>query len=689
VVAINTTPHGPDPRKLSLGKWITRTQAKLAFRSRQDKSFHKIRNLFLTKRLIDVAIINVVRNEGARTAGIDGMTKKDLKTEGSRKILRERIYRELKVKGYKPSPVRRVYIPKANGKVRPLGIPTIKDRVIQEMLRLILEPIYEPHFYAHSYGFRPYRCTHHAALRIKDLARKARGGYRWAIEGDIEKCFDNVDHEILLRILKRRIKDGFVIRLIRDQLKAGIMESEHFYVSEVGTPQGGIVSPLLANIYLNELDTHIAKMYEWRPQVEKPHLLRKGIRHFGHLSKSEAEFLSHLWNGQPKGVKELRVLKGNVSPSTVSSQMKKLVTKGLVVAERQPTRHIHYRITPEGRAEYHKARRLEREKRSAVPCHIIRYADDFVIVTQTRADAERIKEEVDIFLRNRLKLKLSKEKTLITHLEQGINFLGLQIKVYPKYRRGACLIKPSPDKVEAFKRQIKTVSRAAWKSGRDAGDITRLNEYIVGWGNYYRHVSSARVFRKLDRYIWHRVFKDTYKAQAASRGRFYSKRKHYRKNYIPYSRDIKRSNRWRRGRNYGRWADEARTCAHILVRLSFLPIQYAEFHPQLNPYFPEERAKLEENKRLLRLTYDAKKNLPMYNADYGHEWLVVRLEALRRYKGRCAICGKILRAYRFADSGLIGHHITPLKAFKRTEMANLLENIIPVCPACHNKVERA
>lgn len=689
VVATNTTPVPPDLRKESLRKWIIQTQTKLAYRSRLGKSFHKLRNLFVTKRLIDVSFVNVLDNKGAKTAGVDGISKKDFKTERSKILFREEIYQELKVKSYKPQPVRRTYIPKPNGKMRPLGIPTMKDRVIQEMLRLILEPIYETEFYAHSYGFRPYRCTHHAVIRVKNLSR-AHGNYSWAVEGDIEKCFDSVDHGILLKILRRRIKDGFVIRLIRDQLKAGIMDAEQFYVSEEGTPQGGIVSPLLANLYLHELDEFVANKYEFRSQVQR-HYQRGTERWFGHLSKAEADILSLLWDGEAKTIRELSE-RSEKNLTTYYYAVGRLVEKGLAIKEKihTPRRKsvYHLRITSQGKSEYLKARHIERERQNVIPCYIVRYADDFVIMTKSREDAEEIRLEVEKFLQDKLKLRLSKEKTVITHMDQGINFLGFEIKTYPGYSKGACLIKPSKDRVKAFKRKIKAISQKAWSAGKDAGDIAALNRLMIGWGNYYRRVSSAKVFRQLDQNIWFRVFWDSYRAQKGSAGQNYSRRKHYLKNYIPYKWDIKVNNRWRKGRNFGRWVDENRTCAYILIRLAFLPIQYVDFHPQLNPYFPEERVKLDENRRLLRLLYDLRTQSPAQSMDAGPDGLELKIKALKHYWGRCALCGKGLKTVRFLNSISMKHRIETQSALYSWADVDPSIDQIPLCPACYKTVER-
>ena len=218
-------------------------------------------------RTLRCAFQRVARNRGSRTAGIDGVTVgKLVRKSGGGEVFVQILREELKASRFRPSPVRRVMIPKAGapGKYRALGIPTVKDRVVQAALKSILEPIFEADFFPISYGFRPARGVHGALEHLRMLLRprpiRVNGGvehrlpYQWAIEGDIKGCFDHIGHHPLMSRLRRRIGDGKVTRLVLAFLKSGILSEEQFSRTDAGTPQGGILSPLLANIALSAIE---------------------------------------------------------------------------------------------------------------------------------------------------------------------------------------------------------------------------------------------------------------------------------------------------------------------------------------------------------------------------------------------------------------------------------------------------
>lgn len=231
-------------------------------KSKEGIAFTGLVEAMVNEVTIVTAIHNIKSNKGSKTAGIDQM-KMDKYLQMPRDELIALIRDNFR--NYKPRPARRVYIPKKNGKQRPLGIPTVLDRIIQECVRIVIEPICEARFYPHSYGFRPYRAQKHA---IRDIVNVINAATRspdqpvWAVEGDIKGCFDNIDHRILLqKIWRIGIHDKRVIRMIQQMLKAGYIESGMLNDTKLGTMQGGILSPLLSNVYLNDFDWFVGRMY--------------------------------------------------------------------------------------------------------------------------------------------------------------------------------------------------------------------------------------------------------------------------------------------------------------------------------------------------------------------------------------------------------------------------------------------
>lgn len=241
---------------------VQRTQAMLnAKASKEPETRFKRLYKYLTRQeWIESAVTNVLRSQGSRTAGIDGRTRSYYRNEGERRTLVHIIMEELETQTYRPEPVRRVYIPKANGKKRPLGIPTIKDRVVQMMVKMLLEPIYEAIFLPCSYGFRPNRCTWDALAEIYKYLLP-HNQYYTIIEGDIVNCFGTIRHSVLMEQLKRRIQDERILTLIWKMLAAGYIEEMQYYETHEGAPQGGVVSPLLANVYMHRLDEYMHDRY--------------------------------------------------------------------------------------------------------------------------------------------------------------------------------------------------------------------------------------------------------------------------------------------------------------------------------------------------------------------------------------------------------------------------------------------
>ena len=237
------------------GRVILRIQSGLAITAtrRPNKQFYNLHPLLWRREWLNSALKAVLDNTGAKTSGVDGVCGADLHEPSDRARFVEELRTELKRHTYHPSPVLRKYIPKASGEERPIGIPTIRDRVVQMVLKMVLEPIFEADFLPNSNGFRPERSTLECVLpmyRYGDTRRR----YDWVVEGDIEGCFDNIDHGILMETIKRRVADPKILWLIRRFLKAPVIEDGTQLQTQKGTPQGGVLSPLLANIYLSEFD---------------------------------------------------------------------------------------------------------------------------------------------------------------------------------------------------------------------------------------------------------------------------------------------------------------------------------------------------------------------------------------------------------------------------------------------------
>ena len=326
------------------------------------------RNLF-NLDFYRLAYSNIYANEGNMTVGIDADTIDGFNIEKVNAIIVQ-----LRQETYRPKPVRRTYIPKKNGKLRPLGIPSFTDKLVQEVVRMLLQAIYEPVFKDTSHGFRPGRSCHTALMQIKTTCK----GTTWVIEGDIEGFFDNINHDKLLQILARRIADGRFLNLIAKFLKAGYMEFRQVHNTLTGTPQGGIVSPILANIYLHELDVFMETLCD---------------QHTTHVIRRRN-------------------------------------------AEYQKYNSARYQARKNG--DYDEAERLLKQMRSIhgqnlldphyIKVKYCRYADDFVVmIIGSKRLAEDIKEKIRDFL-STLNLMLSEEKTVITNLsDRRVRFLGYEI----------------------------------------------------------------------------------------------------------------------------------------------------------------------------------------------------------------------------------------------------------------------
>jgi RNA-directed DNA polymerase len=265
--------------------------------------FDDLYHLISREDWIATALDAVLDNTGSRTAGVDGLSKKHYASETNRHAFIAALCDDLKTGKYQPQPTRRVWIPKANGKQRPLGIPTLQDRVVQMRLKMVLDPIFESDFLPCSNGFRPGRRTMDCMAACYQRITR-RNKYFWVIEGDIRQCFDRINHRILLRLLRQRIADRRIIGLISRFLQAGVMEGGLFQTTPEGTPQGGIISPLLANVYLHQLDLwwwmKFGQLDSYAKEKRRSHKLGNCV-----LTRYADDFIL-LWNGTRADAEQLR-----------------------------------------------------------------------------------------------------------------------------------------------------------------------------------------------------------------------------------------------------------------------------------------------------------------------------------------------------------------------------------------------
>ena len=422
---------------------------------------------------------NIYANKGAMTPGIDGLT---LDGFGGQRV--EKLIESLKDHSYQPASVKRVYIPKKNGKMRPLGIASSDDKLVQEIIRMILESIYEPTFSNLSHGFRAKRSCHTALLQIQHNFT----GVKWFVEGDIKAYFDTIDHHILVNILRRRIKDESFVEVIWKFLRAGYLENWAYNATFSGVAQGSGFSPILANIYLNELDRY---MEEYADKFNK-----------GSFRKPNSEY-GKLHSRHQRYVEKHRKIWHRLSDDEKNSVLKEAtrLRKEFLSVPSKDQMDVGYK-----RVQY------------------TRYADDFLIgVIGSYEDAEKIKSDVRAFLQDKLKLELSDEKTLITSGKDKARFLSYDITVCKdmsttKTKRGQCRV--YFDKVKLYVPKDKWVGKLlqynVLKIINKAGEpekwmplqrseyiylapnemVMKYNEQIRGLYNYYRIANNASVLNK-------------------------------------------------------------------------------------------------------------------------------------------------------------------------------------------------
>lgn len=425
-----------------LGRMATKPQVKF------NKLFQKLYN----PNLWLLAYQTIAPKPGNLTAGVDGKT-----IDGVGLKLIEELIADLKASRYKPKPVRRTYIPKSNGKFRPLGILTFKDKLVQTVLKLMLQAIYEPTFTDTSHGFRPNHSTHTALQQIKRME-----GVSFWVEGDIKGFFDHLNPKTLVQILSKRITDKRFVHLIEQFLKAGYLEDHTYHPTYAGVAQGGNLSPLLSNIYLSQLDYAVAQKTQAfntgkkRARTNEYHSLSNKVAY----AKKKAR-LNGDWNSY-------KVLKAQL---------------------------LHTQATNPFDPNF---RRL----------YYTRFADDFILgIVGSKKEAENLKNWLHQYLKEELQLELSEQKTLITHATKRVRFLGYDIQRWKgqrvfryRTRRGAVTRRTLSYKLQLLMPYDKTVAFAkkygqvnGWR-GRHRAELLNLSELEImmiyntelrGFLNYY------------------------------------------------------------------------------------------------------------------------------------------------------------------------------------------------------------
>lgn len=515
-----------------------------------DNDNKSIREIFdlLTKRssaVKELATWRITqRNAGKYTAGIDGIAIPKGFTRIEQQQFRSNIMNEIDI-NRKPDAIRRVFIPKANGKQRPLGIPTIRDRIIQEILRIAIEPIAEYHFHGNSYGFRPHRSCQDAMMHIHlKMCRNVSPTY--VIEGDIKGCFDNIKHDHIIETLDEWRIPKWCLEYLTEILKSKIYTNGEVYDSETGTPQGGVISPLLANVALTSLDYFCDKL--------------------------------------PTGYRQ------KTSP-------------------------------------------------------MVRYADDFIIISRSELNAREIKNLIAEHLHGTIGLELSDEKTKITHITKGFNFLGFTFKKHKILKKGgkteyALYIQPQKEKTQKLLNECRQIMKKHPTITQDSL-IRLLTPKIVGWGMYYRFVNFRTEHVRFDRLIWTNL-------------KNWAKRRHPNK-----------SHRWVRKKyfvnkpNTRIWHFGIEEQKYFLPTLADIPKKmFIKINNKYRVYHKNAETKAYWEKR----TYD--------NA-YNQIESVRRRKLFTKQKGKCYLCKGAFNSDDFNDSQIHTHHVIPKKEGGTDNYSNL------------------
>ena len=571
-------------------------QSREAREAGERPAFKGLLEIMSAEATIVTAIHNIKSNHGSDTPGVDNKTMKRDYLQKSYKWVINDIMAAFEK--FEPQKVRRKYIDKPGKKEkRPLGIPTIRDRIVQECMRIVMEPIMEAQFFEHSYGFRPMRDTAMALERLNFITFHT--GYYWFVEGDISKCFDHIDHATLLRRLYHMgIKDRRVLQIIKQMLKAGVLDECE--VNKEGTMQGGIISPLLANVYLDIMDEWVTKQWE--------------LKHTEHAYNQDS------------------------------------------------------------------AKRRALKKTNLVPGFLVRYADDFVIITDSREHAEFWKASLQAFLETEMKLTLSKEKTLITDVrKKHACFLGYEFRVVKGKGEHGYVTRTRPDrerlcrKVDALTDSIKKIPRETSRE-KLIDEINRINSQIRGVIQYYQcctwvSVSMEKYGRKLQ--------------LAASR-----RLKQFKGKWIPAKET---QNLPRIHQNYRQKLPSVKYRDIYIGVTSLTFCQWQETrgkNPKETPYTEEgrdinfRRTKKKRIQARLDELYSENVATAVLNGKWGHlnnfEFVMNRAYALNRDRLKCRVCGKWL-----IDNTPYTHRINPRLPLDRVNRVN---NLISVHRKCYQAI---
>jgi len=536
--------HWHDVEWVECHKNVKRLQARIV-KATAEGRWGKVKKLqhILTRSFAAkaIAVKRVTENKGKRTAGVDGETWNTPETKA-------KAIDSLKRRGYKSSPLRRVEIPKKDGKKRKLGIPTMKDRAMQALHLLALEPVSETTADSNSYGFRPERATADARERgFQVLAKRLNA--EWVLEADIKGCFDHISHEWLLENIPLDRK------ILREWLKAGVIYNGKFTDTETGTPQGGIISPTLANLALDGLE---------------------------------------------------KVLNQNF-------------------------KILQYRENGERKSKNPKV-------------NFIRYADDFIITGDSKEQLEdEVKPLVESFLKER-GLELSPEKTKITHINDGFDFLGWNFRKYDS----KLLIKPSKDSIKNVLGKVKVILDSN-KNAKTENVINLLNPVITGWANYHKGTVAKETFSYVDHQVWIKTWKWA-ERRHPNKGKLWIKNK--------YFKTVDNRNWVFSGENQGEHSTR-------LAVMSAVPIErHIKIQADANPYDPkyeqyfEKRLEVKMTKESVRRTKLAKL------------WV--------QQKGICPVCKTRIDN---VENFNIHHIVEKAKGGK-----DINSNLVILHPNCHRKV---